>query len=390
MPTSPDSASRAGARKIVTLFGTRPEIIKLAPVIQALGRLDAGRERIDLVNVDSGQHAHLVRPFAEAFGIHIHRDLGVGRPDQTASGILSRVVEAFDKLLERLAPDIVLVQGDTTTAMSGAIAAFHRNIPVGHVEAGLRSGNLHSPFPEEMNRRLIGRIASLHLAATARNVAILKAEGVADEDIVQTGNPVVDAVKFALEHTTPSDRARELQGAVEGSRLIVVTTHRRESFGDVMIERLRVLAAFMADHADVSLVFPVHPNPNVRRAVEQALPPSDRVHLVEPLGYLDFIHVLSRAWLIVSDSGGVQEEAPTLGKPVLVIRENTERPEAVEAGVARLVGRSAATLADLLDECYRSSAWIDEVRSIENPFGAPGSADRIAAAVKGFLDRQSG
>ncbi len=368
--------------RIATLFGTRPEAIKLAPVIQALGQL--GEEQggpVDLINVSSGQHSHLVRPFTEAFGVSIDHDLEVGTPDQSATDIASAVLARFDALLARIEPDLVLVQGDTTTAMSGALACFHRRVRIGHVEAGLRSGNASSPFPEEMNRRLITQMADVHFAATDRNVRTLKAEGVEEDRVILTGNPVVDAVAWATRHTTPGPRVRQLLDAVRDRRLIAVTTHRRESFGEVMIARLQVLSRFVSAHEDVAIVFPVHPNPNVRRAVDEALPESDRVHRIEPLGYFDFIHLLSSSWLIVSDSGGVQEEAPTLGKPVLVIRENTERPEAIEAGVARLVGPDAATLELLLEECNDDPAWIRSVRAAENPFGAPGASDRIARAA---------
>lgn len=363
---------------IVTLFGTRPEAIKLAPVIQALGRIYRSGTHGEVVNVSSGQHTDLVRPFTNAFGVEIHHDLEIGRADQTSTDVCAAVLKSFDALLGKISPDLVLVQGDTTTALAGAMAAFHRKVAVGHVEAGLRSGDPLSPFPEEMNRRLISRIADRHFAATDRNVAALLAEGVEASSIILTGNPVVDSVRWAIDNTRPSDRVGELLETVAARRLILVTTHRRESFGDVMVERLRVLSRFARDREDVAIVFPVHPNPNVRRAVEEAMPPTDRVHLLEPLGYFDFVHLMARAWLIVSDSGGVQEEAPTLGKPVLVIRENTERPEAIDAGVARLVGGSADALATMLHDCDDDPEWVEHVSSVENPFGAPGSAERIA------------
>lgn len=339
----------------------------------------------EVINVSSGQHAHLIRPFTEAFGVTIDRDLEVGRPDQTATDVCVAVLERFDALLAELEPDLVIVQGDTTTALAGALAAFHRRVPVGHVEAGLRSGNPSSPFPEEMNRRLVTRVAALHFAATERNVEVLRAEGVDEDAILRTGNPVVDSVRWAAENTEPSVPIRELLATLDGKRIVPVTTHRRESFGDVMIERLRVLSKFAADREDVAIVFPVHPNPNVRRAVEEAMPPTERVHLIEPLGYLDFVHLMASAWMIVSDSGGVQEEAPTLGKPVLVIRENTERPEAIEAGVARLVGTSAESLASMLEEHHADPSWVERVRSIDNPFGTPGSAERIARAASDYV-----
>lgn len=373
--------------RVVTLFGTRPEAIKLAPVIRALEGLDRPAAALDVVNVSSGQHTDLVRPFTDAFGVEVHRDLAVGKANQSATDVCAGVLARFDELLSELEPDIVLVQGDTTTAMAGALAAFQRKIRVGHVEAGLRSGDRLSPFPEEMNRRLITRLASIHFAATRRNVDTLEAEGVEPATIALSGNPIVDAVRWALDKTEPSARMAELQRSVGARRLIVVTTHRRESFGEVMISRLRVLSRFAAEHDDVAIVFPVHPNPHVRRAVEDAMPATDRVHLVQPLGYFDFIHLLAQAWLIVSDSGGIQEEAPTLGTPVLVIRENTERPEAIEAGVAKLVGAEAATLEAMLEECYMDAGWAEQVSAVDNPFGAPGSGDRIARATAALIER---
>lgn len=362
---------------IMTLFGTRPEVIKLAPVAAALER-QAG---LRAVNVASSQHRDMIRPFADAFGLRIDCDLEVMRPGQTPSEVCARVLSALDPVLEAEAPDWLLVQGDTSTALAGALAAFHRGIPVGHVEAGLRTGNSQSPFPEEMNRRLITRLASLHFAATAHNVENLRAEGAADEDVVLTGNPVVDALQSILADGMPSPALEARLARLEGQRVIALTTHRRENFGEVMGGHLAALRRFVDKHREVALVFPVHPNPAVRKATSQVLEGAERIHCIDPLDYADFIHLLSRAWLIVSDSGGVQEEAPTLGKPLLVLRENTERPEAVECGVARLVGTSAQRLEDLLEEAWRDEAWFEHVARAENPFGTGDAGERIARAV---------
>jgi UDP-N-acetylglucosamine 2-epimerase (non-hydrolysing) len=284
---------------------------------------------------------------------------------------------------------MVLVQGDTTTAMAGALAAFHRRIPVGHVEAGLRSGNRLSPFPEEMNRRVITQVATLHFAATTNNVANLREGRVPETDIVLTGNPVVDALQWVLEHGRPSKAIEDLIERLKGQKVILLTTHRRESFGEVMLENLRVLQRFVAQHPDISLVFPVHPNPAVRAPTEEVLKGQGRVHLLDPLGYFDFVHLLANAWLAVSDSGGVQEEAPSLGVPLLVIRENTERPEALETGVARLVGGSPARLDEMLDEVYRDDSWIRQVRETENPFGTGDARIRIVDAIERFLAKRA-
>jgi UDP-N-acetylglucosamine 2-epimerase (non-hydrolysing) len=279
----------------------------------------------------------------------------------------------------------VLVQGDTTTAMTGALAAFYRNVAVGHVEAGLRTGDASSPFPEEMNRRLITRLARFHFAATTHNVNTLRAEGVPGDCIALTGNPVVDSLHATVARDEVDPEFRVRIAAIDARRLIVLTTHRRESFGEVMTENLRVLRNFVEAHADVALAFPVHPNPNVTGPTRAVLAGAPRVHLLDPLAYGEFVHLLSRAWLIVSDSGGVQEEAPSLGKALLVLRENTERPEAIESGVAQLVGGDPQRLAAMLDGIYADDSWVREVNRIENPFGRGDSGTRIVDAIETFL-----
>jgi UDP-N-acetylglucosamine 2-epimerase (non-hydrolysing) len=364
------------------LFGTRPEAIKLAPVLRALA---ARSDRIATVHVASSQHVDLLRPFTRDLGIRVDHDLGVMEQGQTPAGVAARVLASLEPLIEAERPDLLLVQGDTTTAMAGALAAFFRGVPVGHVEAGLRTGDPASPFPEEMNRRVIGRVAALHFAATARNAEALRAEGVAPERIAVTGNPVVDALHATRAASPPSRGLERRLGASQGGRLVVLTTHRRESFGALMEANLRVLRGFVERHPDAWLAFPVHPNPRVREPTRAVLEGAPRVLLLEPLAYADFLYLLSRAWLVVSDSGGVQEEAPSLGKALLVLRENTERPEAIESGVARLVGGSPERLEALLEELARDDSWIRRVREIENPFGKGDAGERIAAAVERFL-----
>lgn len=364
--------------KVLALFGTRPEVIKLAPVVR---ELESRPSDFVVTNVASGQHTDLLYPFAARFDLRIDSDLKVMEPGQTPSGICSRVLTALDRLLESARFDVLLVQGDTTTAMAGALAAFHRHLPVGHVEAGLRSGDALSPFPEEMNRRLVTRLATFHFAATAHNRRSLLAEGVAEDCIFVTGNPVVDSVREVWSRDDPSSRIRELLAATAGLRRIVLTTHRRESFGAAMSANMRALRAFVERHRDTALIFPVHPNPVVVEAARSVLEGKPRILLVEPLGYEDFVTLLGNAWLIASDSGGVQEEAPTLGKPVLVLRENTERPEAIEAGVARLVGGSAERLEAMLEEANQPGSWIERVQQIPNPFGRGDAAVRIATAL---------
>jgi UDP-N-acetylglucosamine 2-epimerase (non-hydrolysing) len=369
-------------RKVLTVFGTRPEVIKLGPVIVELSEL---APRVRTINVASGQHRELARPFIDAFGLEVTHDLAVMRPDQTPAKTCSRILEALEPVLLDEQPDLVLVQGDTTTALAGALAAFYQRIPVGHIEAGLRSGDVRSPFPEEMNRRMITRLASYHFAATAGNRATLLAEGVPDSQIFVTGNPVVQALHLLRLRSAPSPEVTALLDALAAWKCIVLTTHRRESFGPRLEANLLAVRGFVEDHADVALLFPVHVNPRVAIPARRILQGHPRIRLMEPVGYADFLAMLSRAWLVVSDSGGVQEEAPSLGKPVLVLRENTERPEAVTAGVARLTGGDPDTLARMLAEAYRDDRWAESVRGIENPFGDVHSGRRIAVIVGQIL-----
>jgi UDP-N-acetylglucosamine 2-epimerase (non-hydrolysing) len=367
-------------RTVLTLFGTRPEIIKLTPVVRAIDSLTALRS----VNVNSGQHTDLLQPFLRQFGIRVDRDLGVMTHAQTPSQVCARVLVALDAVLEAERPDLVLVQGDTSTALTGALAAFHRKVPVGHVEAGLRSGDSLNPFPEEMNRRLITRLATYHFAATKENRDNLLAEGVLGDNVFVTGNPVIDSLNQVLAEKTQSPFLRRLLQGTRGMKRLVLTTHRRESFGEKMLGNLRVLRRFVARHPEVVLLFPVHPNPAVREAAQSVLSGQDRIELLEPLDYLDFVGLLASAWLIASDSGGVQEEAPTLGKPVLVLRETTERPEAVAAGATRLAG-TPELLESMLESACADDGWFRQVELLENPFGNGDSGKRIAAILNRLL-----
>jgi len=383
-PKNPAVNSR---RKLLTIFGTRPEFIKLAPVIR---QLEVHRRVFQTLNIASGQHTSLLHPLFDIFDVRVDCDLKVMEPDQTPNQVCSRVLSALDSILVRERPSFILVQGDTTTAMAGALAGFNQGIPVGHVEAGLRTGNPYSPYPEEMNRRLISRLATYHFAATPGNRETLLAEGIARENIFVTGNPVVDSVEAILARSGMSPTVQQLLETTEDTKRIVLTTHRRESFGEVMAGNLRVLRRFVESHKDVSLVFPVHPNPSVVGPAQRILSGHPRIHLIQPLNYQDFIVLLSQVWLIVSDSGGIQEEVPTLGKPLLILRENTERPEVVESGIARLVGREPESLAIMLEESHRDRDWADEVRRIKNPFGAGDSGKRIAQIIKKLLAARTG
>ncbi len=370
-----DAAEKPPA-KVLVLFGTRPEAIKLAPVIYELKK----SKNFQTVVVSSSQHTDLLAPVLKIFNLETDYDLQVMTENQTPAEVCARVLSALDVILEREKPDVILVQGDTTTALAGALAAFNRRIKVGHVEAGLRSGNIDSPFPEEMNRRLISQISSFHFCATTRNKENLLAENVCGKQIFVTGNTVVDALHFILENKQSSARIENLIERTKGFKRILLTTHRRESFGAAMNENLEILRDFVESHRDACLLFPVHPNPNVRNITEKILANRERVFLLDALDYADFIALMKNAWLIVSDSGGVQEEAPSLGKPLFILRENTERPEAIESGVAKLVGENS--LKELLESNYNDEDWINSVVEIENPFGRGDSAKRIVEILE--------
>ncbi len=385
MPVIEPIGDRKGhGKRVLVLFGTRPEVIKLAPIIHELRRGAA-----EAIVVSSSQHRELLKPFLSMLDIDTDFDLGVMRRNQTPNEVASRVFAKFDKVLAEHAPDLILVQGDTTTTLAGALAGFNRRIPVGHVEAGLRSGNLNSPFPEEMNRRVVSQVATFHFAATELNRSNLLKEGIASERIFVTGNPVVDSLKHILKIAKPDKRIDALVDATKGTKRILLTTHRRESFGETMSENLRVLRDFVQKRKDVSLFFPVHPNPSVKSVAEEILAGADRIHLIEPLGYIDFISLMRSSWLIVSDSGGVQEEAPSLGKPLLVLRENTERPEAIHAGIAKLVGGSPNRLKLMLEENYAIDTWTRSVKEISNPFGDGTAARRIVRIIESKMSRKA-
>lgn len=374
-----------GRLKVMLVFGTRPEFIKVLPVIKEIEK----RADVSLTTVMTSQHTDLVHGLAEDWSINVDHDLAVMTQAQSLNDIVSRIVGRIDDILESDMPDVVLVQGDTSSAFAGALAAFQRRIPVGHIEAGLRTDSIVSPFPEESNRRLIGKIAQFHFAPTPKNVSALQKENVHPNSIFLTGNTVVDAVHLVLGQKPPSDRVKRLIDSLTDQRIVFLTTHRRESFGSVMKQRLQVIREFVESRPDVSLVFPVHPNPEVRDIAQKIMAGVERIHLLDPLAYHDCLHCLDAAWVILSDSGGIQEEAPSLGKPLLILRDETERPEAIECGVARLVGQSADKLKAELDELDRPGSWASKVASVDNPFGLGDSAERIVDILVNWNARQS-
>lgn len=367
-------------KSVLTLFGTRPEAIKLAPVIHQLERQGFLRT----INVSSGQHSDLLYPLVELFRIRVDRDLRMMTHNQDPAILCRRLCIAIHKIIDSDVPDIILVQGDTTTALAGALVGHQRGIAVAHVEAGLRSGNILSPYPEEMNRRLITRLATYHFASTKKNRDTLLQEGIPENAVFVTGNPVVDALKMVIKMNLPFSRAN-LLSQMENHKCILLTTHRRESFGRTLADNLRALSQFVLQRPDVMLVFPAHPNPNVSGPAKQILADNPRAVVVPPLPYADFIRILSKSWLIVSDSGGIQEEVPSLGKPLLILRQNTERPECIEAGMARLVGGSPEALTVMLEEAHEENSWANSVHTVPNPFGEGDSAKRIVRCLAGLM-----
>ncbi len=362
------------APKVLVLFGTRPEAIKCAPVINELKSRDAFR----VVVVSSSQHTDLLAPFINIFGLSPDYDLQVMTANQTPNQILARTIDELDAVLGQERPQLIIVQGDTSTTLAGAIAGFNRDIPVAHLEAGLRTGNTRSPFPEEMNRQLTSKLATFHFAATAQNRQNLIREHISEKEIYVTGNTIVDALNSIRGSIEPSPYLLELLEKTDGQKRLLLTTHRRESFRKAMRENLKVIAEFIEKRDDTCLIFPVHPNPQVLEAAEEILGDRDRIFLIKPLDYVDFVKLMENSWLILSDSGGVQEEAPTLGKPVFILRENTERPEAVQCGVAKLVGGSPVVLTSMLEQNYLAEYWINSVSKVQNPFGDGDASVRIA------------
>lgn len=363
-------------KRILAVVGTRPEAIKMAPVILALREADWAEVRV----LATAQHRQMLDQVLDVFGIAPDIDLNIMQPNQTLPELTARLLSRLDPVLAEEAPDAVLVQGDTTTVMTVALAAFYRRIPVGHVEAGLRTGDIDNPFPEEMNRVLAGRLARWHFAPTETARANLLREGFADSAIEVTGNTVIDALMQVSRRELPTPIALP-----EGQRLVLVTAHRRENFGAPFASILAAIRELVERHPDIHVLYPVHPNPNVALPAHDALSGHPRITLCPPLDYLPFVAAMKQATLILTDSGGVQEEAPALGKPVLVMRGETERPEAVEAGVVRLVGCDYQTILTeagrLLDDPTAYAAMAKGV----SPYGDGHAAERIVDLLRRSL-----
>ncbi|WP_329956686.1 non-hydrolyzing UDP-N-acetylglucosamine 2-epimerase [Collimonas humicola] len=368
--------------KVLSIFGTRPEAVKMAPVLRVLAR-EAGIQSLVCV---TGQHRLMLQQVLDLFSIKVDHSLDVMLPDQTLNGLSARLIGLLDPVLDATRPDRILVHGDTTTAMIAALTAFHRRIPVAHVEAGLRTGDLTQPWPEEMNRRYVDVVSDLLLAPTAGAKASLAAEHLAGR-VVVTGNTVIDALRLSTESIAFDHKLRERLDAHfpylrADKKLLLVTGHRRENFGPGFAEICDALA-ILSRRSDIQIVYPVHLNPNVQGPVQAALAQLPNIHLIEPLDYLLFVRLMQHAHVILTDSGGVQEEAPSLGKPVLVMRNVTERPEAVAAGTVQLVGTDAARIVAAVTQLYEDDATWQLATQRVNPYGDGHAAERIAAVLCG-------
>ncbi|MEH2483494.1 UDP-N-acetylglucosamine 2-epimerase (non-hydrolyzing) [Nitrobacteraceae bacterium AZCC 2146] len=366
------------SRKILALFGTRPECIKLAPIIAELRRRPG---EFDTFVCSSGQHREMLDQTLSAFDLPVDKDLAVMRHDQTLPELTAALIVALTRTMHEVMPDLVLVQGDTSTALAGALAAYYQRIPVGHVEAGLRSYNRYNPFPEEGNRQMIGVLADLHFAPTQRAVDALRREGTASARIHLTGNTVVDALndlKLKLETATGlqlvSTQIRQIVSAAQ--QIVLITCHRRESFGSDLAAICNAIRRLAIRHPHISFVFPVHLNPNVRSQVLPLLSQISNILLLSPLGYLDFMFVLARSTLALSDSGGIQEEAPSFGVPVLVLRSTTERREGIDAGFAELVGADEELIVARASMLLQQTSETNIGR--QNPYGDGRASKRIA------------
>jgi UDP-N-acetylglucosamine 2-epimerase (non-hydrolysing) len=366
--------------KILVVFGTRPEAIKLFPVVAAL----KADPRFDCRVCVSAQHRGMLDQVLEIAGIVPDHDLDLMKPDQTLDGLTAALLTGLGRVMDTEQPARVMVQGDTATAMTGALAAYYRKIPVDHVEAGLRSGDIYQPWPEEVNRKIIGTIASLHFAPTEVSAKALTDEQVDPARVHVTGNTVIDALHWVSAKIAAAPELAqglaELEARFAGKRIIGVTSHRRENFGgglEAIAEAIRQIAA----RADVAVIFPVHPNPNVRKVMDGALAGLPNVALIEPLDYPHFARLLSIAEIMLTDSGGVQEEAPALGKPVLVMRDTTERPEGVTAGTARLVGTDSTRIVTEIFRLLDDKAAYDSMARAHNPFGDGETAHRIVELI---------
>lgn len=365
--------------KVMVVFGTRPEAIKMAPVVKAMQKQDM----IECLVVVTAQHREMLDQVLSLFKIIPDYDLNLMIHGQTLASLTSKILEGMDWILTESKPDLVLVQGDTTTAFASALVAYYHKIPIGHVEAGLRTGQKYFPWPEEINRKLAGSLADLHFAPTEVSRNNLLREGVLADNIFITGNTVIDALKATVrdDYEFENEELKEILNTNKDKRLIMMTTHRRENWGEPMTQIYEALKTILLDFPDTYVIFPVHKNPNVREIVNKVLGNHPRVYLVEPMDYEAFINLMSKTYLILSDSGGIQEEAPSLGKPVLVVRDTTERPEAVTAGTVSIVGTSYDKVVNGIRFLLSDASIYRKMSQASNPYGDGFASERITKIV---------
>ncbi|MFT4414728.1 non-hydrolyzing UDP-N-acetylglucosamine 2-epimerase [Fredinandcohnia humi] len=360
--------------KVMTIFGTRPEAIKMAPLVLELAKHP---DHIESIVTVTAQHREMLDQVLSVFKIKPDFDLNVMQDRQTLTSITTRALEGLDQIMKDVKPDIVLVHGDTTTTFVASVAALYNQIAVGHVEAGLRTWNKYSPFPEEMNRQMTGVIADLHFAPTRKSYQNLLQENKKEDTIFITGNTAIDALKT----TVTESYSHEVLEKVGNDKLILVTAHRRENLGEPMRNMFKAIKRMVDEHAEVQVVYPVHLNPVVRELAAEILGEDTRIHLIDPLGVLDFHNFASRAYMILTDSGGVQEEAPSLGVPVLVLRDTTERPEGIEAGTLKLAGTDEETIYKMANELLLNPTEYEKMSKASNPYGDGKASARIVQAI---------
>lgn len=362
--------------KVMSIFGTRPEAIKMAPVLKAL----EAEPRIECIHVVTGQHREMLDQVLKEFDIVPKVDLALMEPNQTLSRLTAKTLTALEPVMSEYQPDLVLVQGDTTTAFVSGLAAFYAKIPVAHVEAGLRTEHRYDPFPEEINRRLLTGLSEMHFAPTDGSANNLTREGIARDSILITGNTVTDAL-LQMVKTLPDGLPDGLPSVAPGNRMLLVETHRRENLGEPMKEICSALRMIVKNFTNCEIIFSVHKNPKVREVVMPELQGVERVHLIEPVDYPTLVRLMRASYLILTDSGGIQEEAPSLGKPVLVLRKTTERPEGVEAGVAKLVGHNQETIFSEAAQLLQDSSAYKSMSQIASPYGDGQAAQRMVQAI---------
>ena len=359
--------------KVMTVFGTRPETIKMAPLVKELKT----REEIETIVCVTAQHREMLDQVLNAFHIVPDYDLNLMKKRQTLTDITAGVLQGIEKVIKEVQPDIVLVHGDTTTTFAGALAAFYNQVAIGHVEAGLRTYNKYSPFPEEANRQFVGNIADMNFAPTEKSKENLLREGKDSESIIVTGNSAIDALQTTVRENY-SDDITEWAG---DDKLIVLTAHRRENLGEPMRNMFRAIKRIIEKHEDIKMVYPVHLNPIVVQTAEEIFGDCDRIKLIKPLEVIEFHNLLNRSYLILTDSGGIQEEAPSLGKPVIVLRDTTERPEGIEAGTLKLAGTDEEVIFEMIDELLEDQEEYDRMSKASNPYGDGKASKRIVDAI---------